>query len=80
MTKTQTAKVDTLDSTFAKYFGPTEETNGTGIARRVSGGDVVDVIVDEAEHEAFLAKCDAEAKAQREATDAMITMEMWYEG
>lgn len=55
---------DTLDSTFAKYFGPTEETSGTGTVIRVSDGILQQVIVDPAEHAAFQAANRAEAQAR----------------
>lgn len=55
---------DTLNETFSKFFGPTEDTAGTGTVRRVDEyGIMHQVVVDEAERAAWLAKCEAESRA-----------------
>ena len=80
MTGTETAKVDTLDSTFALFFGATEETNGTGEVVREIKGESTLVVVDQAEHEKFLAQAQAESKARVAELDALVGMMEWYEG
>ena len=56
---------DTLNDTFAKFFGPTEETHGTGtVTRADEHGILHQVVVDKAESAAFLAEQDAKASAR----------------
>lgn len=55
-----------LQETFNTFFGVTEETAGTGTAQREINGQIRSVIVDQAEHDAWLAQREAEAQAARE--------------
>jgi len=57
---------DTLESTFALFFGPTEETAGTGTVTRVINGELTDVVVDANERAEF----DAGQRAQADAENA----------
>lgn len=52
-------KNDTLDATFSTFFGPSEETHGTGVVTRVIKGELARVVVDEAENEARNAEQEA---------------------
>ena len=54
---------DTLQETFDLFFGPTEDTCGTGAVIRVINGELTTVVVDETEHAAFLEKIAEEADA-----------------
>jgi hypothetical protein len=79
--KTELAEVkpiDTLDATFALFAGPTEDTAGTGAVVREVKGELAEVIVDEAEHEAFQAEAARERKARADEVRAMHAAEAWY--
>jgi hypothetical protein len=58
--------VDTLQSTFDLFFGPSENTGGTGYARRAINGRLQEVLVDAEEAAAFEARCAAETQARLE--------------
>jgi hypothetical protein len=57
---------DTLQETFDRFFGPTEETGGTGYVRRVIDGEIHEVLVDADEAAEFEAQRAAEAAARIE--------------
>jgi hypothetical protein len=68
MSKSETLKEikmsDTLNDTFASFFGSTEETDGTGAVVRVIDNELTEVVVDNEEREAFLQDLQDEADAQ----------------
>lgn len=53
---------DTLDSTFQKFFGPTED-DGTGCAIRLINGVLIRTITNKAKHDRWLASERAKADA-----------------
>ena len=67
----KTQEQDTLGDTFSLFFGPSEETHGTGTVTRVIKGELTEVVVDEAEHEAFQAQAQKE-RAEIAAEEAAI--------
>lgn len=69
---------DTLDSTFALFFGETEETHGTGTVTRVIKGELTEVIVDPEERKAWLAEERAKADAHNAQVEALHRAEAGY--
>lgn len=69
MTSKNYENQDTLNDTFAKFFGPSEETAGTGTVTRVVNGELTDVVVDEQEHAEFVANSWAEMEAETARQD-----------
>ena len=66
---------DTLNDTFSTFFGPTEETAGTGQVTRVIKGELTSVVVDDAERNEFLARQRVQADERNAALarlDAMM--------
>ena len=61
------AKADTLKATFDKFFGPDEDTHGTGYVSRDVSGTAQMVLVDEQEAADFDAQCTEEAQAEQDA-------------
>ena len=57
--------MSTLKSTFAKFFGPSEDEEAGTATRVDEHGILRDVIVDEKKHKAFVAKIEAKADAER---------------
>jgi len=62
---------DTLGSTFSLFFGPTEETAGTGTVTRVIKGELTDIVVDADEKAAHQAKQRAQADAHNADQEAI---------
>jgi len=56
---------DTLNATFATFFGPTEDTAGTGTATRADEHGILhEVVVDEAEYATFVAEQGSKSTAR----------------
>ena len=70
--------MDSLDSTFDLYFGPDENTCGTGTVTRVIKGELTEVIVDPEERKAWLAEERATADARNVRVEAMHRAEAEY--
>ncbi len=70
--------IDTLDSTFALFAGPTEDTAGTGAVVREVAGELTEVVVNEEEHEAFQAEAARERKARADEVRARHEAEEFY--
>jgi len=69
---------DTLGSTFDLFFGPQEETHGTGTAVRPIKGELTEVVVDASERAAWLDARRAEADARNAKVEAQHQAEAWY--
>ena len=78
-TNLKTEKTDTLDDTFALFFGETEETAGTGtVIRADKHGILRDVVVDAAERADFFAAERAKSDARNAEIDARHAAEAAY--
>jgi hypothetical protein len=68
---------DTLKATFDKFFGPSEDTCGTGMATRDIDGTLQTVIVDQDEYNAWMAERAAQAAQQDAEIDELTWRDCW---
>ena len=69
---------DALEDTFSLFFGPDEETHGTGTVTRVIKGELTEVVVDSEERKAWLAAERVKADAHNARVEVMHQAEAEY--
>jgi hypothetical protein len=74
------AQADTLKATFDLFFGPSEDTCGTGMVTREVNGRLQSVIVDQDEYDAWMAERAANAAQQDAKIDELVWRDRWEEG